>query len=313
MVSPCAPLLRVSPDLASTPVAQLTPLSGIIYTADPSRAFGRAGSAVATGVDSVDVGSSAFGKSADDVPVAGATGEVPPSPTSSSLLPGHGISTASPAPVDAAEMAAAAVAAAEATAVYEQAGPPEPCEPCDAHLHSLVLSGRRVWVVSPLVGWASVWNETRQKILRPAAEMEAEERAAREKASAEARDGAWKAERGGKGKNKGKGKAPQIGSDFTFGDWVQGIIGEQQNGGKGVEGGEEHGEDDEQDGYGQWGGKLKAVDILGDVNDFSGFDKVRTTFGPCRVCVFSSTLVGRCPLSVVACTVVHVLCRGSIV
>lgn len=34
--------------------------------------------------------------------------------------------------------------------------------------HPLVLSGRRVWVVSPVVGWASVWSETGQSILTPA-------------------------------------------------------------------------------------------------------------------------------------------------
>eukprot|EP00904_Undaria_pinnatifida_P004471 jgi/Undpi1/14024/HiC_scaffold_9.g03675.m1 len=34
-------------------------------------------------------------------------------------------------------------------------------------LHPLVLSGRRVWVISPVVGWASVWAESKQSILTP--------------------------------------------------------------------------------------------------------------------------------------------------
>lgn len=138
VVSPCAPLLRVSPDLASTPVAQLTSSSGIIYTADHSKAFCRAVS-------------------------AGAEGTVKNSPTPPQ--PTAGCSSLA--------TAASAMPATVSSGLSKSAKSPSELQVLPSpyereHEHPLVVSGRRVWVISPVVGWASVWAETGQKILKPA-------------------------------------------------------------------------------------------------------------------------------------------------
>lgn len=191
VVSTCAPLLRVSPGLASTPIAQLMASSGIIYTADPSKAFGRAGSATATASTSTSTSFCSAGDGNDDDDVAPAavgsacteescdagasstgcaTYTLPPNVGNTTLQTVEGGGGAD------SQKGATTEAVAEAMVDTN-----EPCDPAEAHQHSLVLSGRRVWVVSPVVGWASVWAETGQKILRPAAEIEEEERAAKEK------------------------------------------------------------------------------------------------------------------------------------
>ncbi|CAM9404183.1 unnamed protein product, partial [Sphacelaria rigidula] len=217
VVSPCAPLLRVSPDLGSMPIAQLTSSSGIIYTADPSKAFGRAASNATPAVTLVDDKNDALAAAAaavadvssvenketekkskkDHCAVDGSDGEngagkvcspssssvplvVQPSPPNSSNPASPSNTEDIPTAVSAAAAAAAAAAAEFAAGEvggYDGTAMSEPCEPGEAHKHPLVLSGRRVWVVSPVVGWASVWAETGQKILKPAADIEAEERA----------------------------------------------------------------------------------------------------------------------------------------
>lgn len=210
----------MSPNLGSMPIAQLTSSSGIIYTADPSKAFGRAASnstpagisiedhnnalAVAAAAAAAVIASSAEEKEkgnnakkdrcvVDGSDVENGAGEacpqssspVPPVVQPSLPNPGNPTSLSGAEDISAALSAAAAAAAAVTAAEfaagevggYDEAAMSEPCEPGEAHKHPLVLSGRRVWVVSPVVGWASVWAETGQKILKPAAEIEAEERA----------------------------------------------------------------------------------------------------------------------------------------
>lgn len=140
------------------PVAQLIPASGTIYTANPSEAFARLRGVPVTSLKGpatppakvtslvsppATPSKTGFnGPPPDQVVVDDSWGSMAPlTPTQHKLSTGPGGSASEGAQSPSESFS----------------GPP--------HEHPLVLSGRRVWIVSPVVGWASVYAETGQKIL----------------------------------------------------------------------------------------------------------------------------------------------------
>lgn len=189
MVNPCAPLLRVSPDLDSTPVAQLSSLSGTIYTADPLKAFGRsptttaaaaATPALTTNGTNKDIsGETGAGDSTSpvaspgltaDVRLVAGTVEAHASAEETGLIDDGSSDRALSGKAGVTAKNSSSDAVRVRTVESEGAGQTARGQNPSQHpsQHPLVLSGRRVWVISPVVGWASVWAETGQNILTPA-------------------------------------------------------------------------------------------------------------------------------------------------
>lgn len=201
VVAQCAPLLRMTPDLDSMPGAQLSVSSGRIFTADPAKVFGTTTTITTTTTTTTSAAEAAAAAAAltpgsaetatttaspktgeeegegegegegtpsgEATAAAAASESLPPdeiSPSSESS-PSHspketvGVATRT-------ESGAAVVAAAAAADVANEKNPGG---------HPLVLSGRRVWMISPVVGWASVWAETGPSILTPAVSGDSEE------------------------------------------------------------------------------------------------------------------------------------------
>lgn len=91
--------------------------------------------------------------------------------------------------------------------------------------HPLVLSGRRVWVVSPVVGWASVWSETGQSILTLAGvDLDGKGRGNGENNGERGSESSGVAAAG-----KGGGLGPGVGKSWKGGKW--------KGGGSGAKGG----------------------------------------------------------------------------
>lgn len=145
VANPCAPLLRVSPDLASKPVAQLTTASGTICAVDAAEVYARL-----RGIDP----DRETAKSGCKDTREGNEGAMEESVATPSSPP---------------------AAATEPATCSSSSSLPPPSSSGSHHEHPLVLSGRRIWVISPVVGWASVWAETGQYILRPEGEDEKKE------------------------------------------------------------------------------------------------------------------------------------------
>lgn len=172
VVCPCAPLLRVSPDLDSTPVAQLSFSSGIVYTADPSRSFGSCPAPAAATAATTACEPHLAPPTAPAFDVTAAMAAPKSAAEESGSSPGKAAAEAAANPPKSQPLAPAVKSEKEEETPAAAAASQHPwAHPSE---HPLVLSGRRVWVISPVVGWASVWAETEQRILTPAGIEEAE-------------------------------------------------------------------------------------------------------------------------------------------
>ena len=207
----------MTPDLDSMPGAQLSFSSGKLFTADPAKVFSTVATTATTagaGVASAAETAAAAAVSAPE-PAEASTATASSKPGNGEGE-GHGVSNAHEASPDRAKSTSFAAAPASdpplepplpnpnglslsdsppesadaATRTVFRAAAPAATAAAPAALtadtaigknpgtHPLVLSGRRVWVISPVVGWASVWAETGQNILTPAGTGDREEEAA---------------------------------------------------------------------------------------------------------------------------------------
>lgn len=129
------------------PVAELKPSSGIIHTADFSKAFVNW---CPTTVDPTAM--SATDGSVDSAEM--------PTPKAATTDPARAPATGTPSPDYPDEL--------NAPTVNEGVGETKKGVPSDPRTHPSVLADKRVWVVSPVVGWASVWAFPKHRNLIPA-------------------------------------------------------------------------------------------------------------------------------------------------
>lgn len=157
------------------PVAQLTPSNGTIYTAKPTRALStrRCTSKTSAGPSATTIPTTATAAETTIHQVSSPTTQSP----DGKVLTAVSSSGTEPTGVITNVTAIATSSGSDGAKKEQELLPSKPVtvasgeeasEMVHPSEHPLVLSGRRVWVVSPVVGWASVWAETGQSILTPA-------------------------------------------------------------------------------------------------------------------------------------------------